>query len=223
MKLQTNLRYNIKQNWKQISPPGWKLLKAWNLCPSIYPTPQLKLPKGKSSLSFLHTKWKLQFRKNLFCHVILSKSRNSIPKGRYTIMALNKMPQLLNQYHLGCTGLRLNRKTVCCYTFFLQSRKGNLVPVSLLQYSLCTSQKTLLPSTDLHCSQVHHFYQIKILARFVTFITIAPFMKPRYLSHTRVSQTPSPLNIILFDFFVSEKSFPSIFSFEFSAHFIGQM
>lgn len=182
MKLQTNLRYNIKQNWKQISPPGWKLLKAWNCCPSIYPTPQLKLPKGKSSLSFLHTKWKLQFRKNLFCHVILSKSRNSIPKGRYTIMALNKMPQLLNQYHLGCTGLRLNRKIVCCYTFFLKSRKGNLVPVSLLQYSLCTSQKTLLPSTDLHCSQVHRFYQIKILARFVTFITIAPFMKPRYLS-----------------------------------------
>lgn len=97
-------------------------------------------------------------------------------------MALNKMPQLLNQYHLVCAGFCLNRNIVCHYMFFQKSRKVNLVPVSLFQYLLCTPKKTLQPSRDLHCSQGHHFYKIKTLAFLFTFITIACFMKSRYLS-----------------------------------------
>lgn len=214
MKLQNNLRHCSKQNWKWVSPAGWKLLKVWKSCPSTCP-PQLKLPKGKSSLSFLHTKWKLQSRKNLVCHVILSKSRNSIPKGWDSIMALNKMPQLLNQHCLVCTGLWLNRNSVCHQIhIFSEVQKGkssgSFTPAVLIMY------------TQNHSCQVETCAALKVItfikSKHLLFCShhYCPFHETNVSLCTGVSQTLSPTNVIPFDFSILERKIfptPSVLSF----------
>lgn len=126
--------------------------------PQCSPTPSWNYQKTRAHEAFYreNSKWKLQFLKNLFCHITLAKNRNNIPKGCCTIMALNKTTQWLNQDHLVCT-----EKKLPLYKCIFRSPERTLEPASAFMYTPklpCAKQGLAFPKRE---HSLVSFHEIK--------------------------------------------------------------